>query len=192
MCPPAGPSRQQRQHSPALNPARGAAAASPPAAAACCSCCWGGKHDVSIPLLAFRKINSVRATKTPSYVMTRRTNSECSWAAERRTGIGGRDVAASRRRRDARMGEHGAAVLPSAEPFCSPLTHSSFPGTLHRGHGALSYAGVTVQRRAGLWCDALIVPVSPRCSSLVSLPGLCPLTELHLTASAQRSSSSAE
>lgn len=31
-------------------------------------------------------------------------------------------------------------ALPSAEPFCSPLTHSSFPGTLHHRQGALSYA----------------------------------------------------
>lgn len=48
--------------------------------------------------------------------------------------------AATRGRKGTERPRREHCAFPSAEPFCSPLTHSSFPGTLHRRLDALSYA----------------------------------------------------
>lgn len=78
----------------------------------------------------------------------------CSRAAKRRTGTGGRSVAASggretRGRESTERPRREPCALSSAEPFCSLLTHSSVPGTLHRGQDALSYVGTRLESLHG-------------------------------------------
>lgn len=95
---------------------------------ACCFCRSRGKHDVS-PLSDFGKMKSIRATKTPSYVMTSRTNTR-RWVQR-----DGREEDVHRRALCVgftEMGEHGAAA---ARTVCAPIRQTILlsPHTLLSG-----------------------------------------------------------
>lgn len=127
------------QHGPALNPAW-----TESSSARCF--CWFGKQDVVFPTPQVRTGDKDAALCNDE--SGRYPEVAAAGAAERRTGSGGRYVAASRRRRDARMGEHGAAATGlGCAPIRRSILLSSHSAPLLRAHRMRSpYADTRLEK----------------------------------------------
>lgn len=113
------------------------------------------------------KMNPTQATKTPSYVTTdKHPKVGAAERRKRRTGTGGETHEATAAR---------TVCAPSAEPFCSPVTHSVCPHTFHRRRqGAASQPRTPGASSSGAFRgrgdNALVAPVSPRRSPAAASP----------------------